>query len=429
MYQRFKNLSIRTQMISYFSVILLISFSVIGVILFRACASSPDAGTLRLQGFIALAVIFLVLVLSLLYPMNLIIRSVKEIKVCAEKMAKGQTDFEINNTHKNELGILTQSFKEMQASIKNMVTDVSDAKNRILEGNLKDRIDVDCYSGDYKEIMTGMNQLVDDISDIIHSIKNASDNVTSAAGEISSSSQALAQGSTEQASSIEQLSATISEIYDKVKVNANNAASANQLANDASGIAVRSNDQMKQMMQAMTEISKSSNQIGNIIKAIEDIAFQTNILALNAAVEAARAGAAGKGFAVVADEVRNLAAKSAEAAKNTTALIENSIAMVGNGTKIAGATAESLSSLFETTQKSAELISMISQASNEQDIAISQITQGVDQISSVVQTNTATAEESAATSEELNQQAQNLKELIAYFDKDEKISGQKKNIA
>jgi len=200
-----------------------------------------------------------------------------------------------------------------------------------------------------------------------------------------------------------------------VNRNASSASNANQLANAAYGEVKRGNESMQKMISAMTEISDSSSEIGKIIKTIEDIAFQTNILALNAAVEAARAGAAGKGFAVVADEVRNLASKSAEAAKNTTALIESSANSVKYGTEIANQTAQSLSEIIDGVSKTSDLIGEISRATNEQATSINQVTLGVDQISAVVQNNSATSEESAASSEELNNQAQMLKTLVGKF--------------
>ena len=178
---------------------------------------------------------------------------------------------------------------------------------------------------------------------------------------------------------------------------------------------LESNEQMAQMIDSMREISQSSSEIGKIIKTIEDIAFQTNILALNAAVEAARAGNAGKGFAVVADEVRNLASKSAEASKNTATLIERSMGLVEKGTKIAGTTAQYLSDAVEGVNEVVELVQKISKATIEQANSFSQVTSGMDQISSVVQTNSATAEQSAAASEELSGQAQMMKQMVGQF--------------
>lgn len=195
-----------------------------------------------------------------------------------------------------------------------------------------------------------------------------------------------------------------------------------QLVGDVTAELIRGNEQMELLVSTMNEISDASNQIGKIIKTIDDIAFQTNILALNAAVEAARAGEAGKGFAVVANEVRNLAGKSAEAAKNTTVLIENAIKAVTNGTQLVDETANTLKSVEERAMGMTHLVNEIAQASNEQADAILQTTQGVDQISSVVQTNSATAEESAAASEELTGQAQILKQLVGKFKLRDSIS-------
>jgi len=271
------------------------------------------------------------------------------------------------------------------------------------------------YKGDFVTIKTALNTIVSNLNRMFSDINQSADQVASGADQVSSGAQALSQGATEQASSIEELSASITEIAGQVNQNATNSAAANKTSIEASAEVTHGNEQMQQMIGAMVEISDSSKQIGKIIKTIEDIAFQTNILALNAAVEAARAGTAGKGFAVVADEVRNLASKSAEAAKNTTVLIESSIKAVENGTKIADETGKSLSVIIEGVQKTSDLIAEISKSSNEQATAINQVTQGVDQISAVVQTNSATSEESAATSEELSGQAQVLKDTLAFF--------------
>ena len=235
------------------------------------------------------------------------------------------------------------------------------------------------------------------------------------AEQVSSGAQTLSQGATEQASTIEELAATISEISQQINDTAQNAAQASDHMNTVGSEAEESKRRMQKMLGAIGDIKNSADEIGKIIKTIEDIAFQTNILALNAAVEAARAGSAGKGFAVVADEVRNLANKSQEASKSTSVLIENALQAVANGTSIADETAQSLVSVVEGVDGVRETIELISGASNEQAIAISQVTQGIDQVSSVVQTNSATAEESAAASEELSGQAQMLKELVSQF--------------
>ena len=317
-------------------------------------------------------------------------------------------------TSENEIGVLSSSFAFTVTTLNDYVSEISTVLTSLAEGDCTVETHQE-YLGDFVAIKTSLNVIISNLNNMFTNINQSADQVSSGSDQVSSASQALAQGATEQASSIEQLSASVTEIADQVNKNAANAVNANKLSLQASSEVQRGNEHMQQMSSAMLDISEKSNQIGKIIKTIEDIAFQTNILALNAAVEAARAGQAGKGFSVVADEVRNLASKSAEAAKNTTALIESTIQAVGNGTKIADETAASLNAIIDGAKKTTDLIGEISAASNEQANSINQIMLGVDQISAVVQTNSATSEESAATSEELNSQAKVLKETLAFL--------------
>jgi len=271
------------------------------------------------------------------------------------------------------------------------------------------------YEGDNAILKNSLNGAIGSFNRLLSSIRQASEEVATGAREMSRSSQTLSQGATEQASSVEQVTASIEQLADQTKQNASNAGAASQLSDQARHSADTGNTRMSNMLEAMTEINDSSKNISKIIKVIDDIAFQTNILALNAAVEAARAGQHGKGFAVVAEEVRNLAARSAEAAKETTVLIEKSIGHVNDGTEIAEKTAEALNDIVDKVTKTNELILKIAEASNEQASGIAQINTGLVQVSRVVQMNSATSEESAAASEELSSQAELLKEFVAQF--------------
>ena len=315
---------------------------------------------------------------------------------------------------KDETGIMLRALKDTTDFINMIISEIDRELGEMARGNLDISSDID-FKGDFKALMRSIDAIVVSLNDTLGQINQASDQVSSGSDQVSSGAQALSQGATEQASSVEELAATIAEISEQVKKNAQNAQSARNESMQASEEISVSNQQMQEMIDAMSQISSKSNEIGKIIKTIEDIAFQTNILALNAAVEAARAGAAGKGFAVVADEVRNLASKSAEAAKNTTVLIEETVGAVQNGTSIADRTAQSMLAVVDSSNRVTGLVDKISAASSEQAQSIAQVTSGVDQISSVVQTNSATAEESAAASEELSGQASMLKQLVGQF--------------
>jgi methyl-accepting chemotaxis protein len=271
------------------------------------------------------------------------------------------------------------------------------------------------YQGDHALLAQTVNHAIDSFNEVLGEFYKAAEQVAGGAQNVSESSQVLSQSAAEQAATTEEITASMTEIATQTRKNAENATEANNLALTARDQATDGNGQMQKMLEAMTMINDSSASISKIIKVIDEIAFQTNILALNAAVEAARAGQYGKGFAVVAEEVRNLAARSADAAKETTALIESSIEKVGAGTQIANETAQSLGKIVDGIAKTTTLVGDIATASNEQASGIAQVNQGIGQISEVTQSNTATAEESAAASEELAAQAETLKSMVQKF--------------
>lgn len=289
-----------------------------------------------------------------------------------------------------------------------------DSAEEIANGNLDVAVKVDSRD-EVGELGLAFIKMTDHINEIMTNIDSAAEQVAAGSKQIADSSMGLSQGATEQASSIEQLTASIEEISSQTRLNADNASEANELAELTRENAVQGNNEMKRMLESMEEINESSANISKIIKVIDEIAFQTNILALNAAVEAARARQHGKGFAVVAEEVRNLAARSADAAKETTRMIEGSIKKVDDGTKIATTTAAALNKIVDDVAKVSGIVGNIASASNEQAIGISQINQGIMQVSEVVQMNSATSEESAAASEELSSQAVLLREQAARF--------------
>lgn len=271
------------------------------------------------------------------------------------------------------------------------------------------------YIGDYQHILIALNRIKSSLNKSFLGILKVAEQVSTDSTQVSDGALSLAQGTTEQASSIEELSASIAEVTQQIKENAEKTEKAKALTEDAGKIMQGSLAEMQHARQAMEEISSASKDIHKVIKAIDDIAFQTNILALNAAIEAASAGEAGKGFAVVASEVRNLSQKSAQAAKNTTALIESSISAVERGSSLVNKTSDDFTIVSENASKVAVLVEEISNHAQQQAAAVSQISVGIDQVSSVVQTNSATSEESAAASQELSSQAMVLNSLANQF--------------
>ena len=385
--------------------------------------SETTTATLRSIILIAAILLILTVIASVIYSRRLskpIVSATKRIRLLAQGNLSAPVDVWYS---KDELGVLTSSLEETIVALRQYITLITVALNQISDGNLCHRME-GSFKGDFQQIKNTFNDIFNSLSDTFSSINTATEQVNGGAVQVSNSAQSVSQGSTQQASAIEELSVTLKDVSKQVEQNAADAKNAATIVTSNAKAIGDCNNDMGNMLGAINEIRTSSEEISKIIKVIDDIAFQTNILALNAAVEAAREGS--KGFGVVADEVRRLASRSAEAAKQTASLIENSSAAVSKGSQIAEKTADSLNHIVESSSEIQTLVKNISDASEAQTEAITQINTGLVQISSVVSANTSASVGTASASEELSSQSLILKNMIARFRLD---SGKKKDNA
>ena len=384
----------------------------------KALEFNEDAG-IALENATVMLIVLLVVMVVLCMGVTTVLsravsRPISQLTDAAKKLAAGALNIEIDYYSKDEVGTLAEMFREMSGSMKAVIKDIGQQLGAMSNGDFTVAPRAE-YTGDYVSIKNALINIRESLSNTLNEINLSADQVFSGSAQVSDSAQTFSEGAADQAGSIDELAAAINEISYQVRETAANMEAARRLTAKAGEQVAVSNRQMEEMLLAMGEIGAKTEQIRAINNTIEEIAFQTNILALNAAVEAAHAGESGKGFAVVAGEVRRLAGKSTDAAKRTSDLIDGTVQAVEKGRKIANITAESLHNVVESTNEVLNTVEKIDEAAQHQAGSIVQVTQEIDQISYVVQNNSATSEESAAASEELSGQAQMLKELVGRF--------------
>ncbi|MCL2199960.1 MAG: methyl-accepting chemotaxis protein [Defluviitaleaceae bacterium] len=346
--------------------------------------------------------------------MEAIVAPINEISEVMHHVSEGIFDYKIQGNYKGDFKTVKDSVNTTVSRVAEYINEISKVLTGIADNNLNQSVTRE-YVGAFSNIKLSLNNILQTLNNVIGDIGTAAEQVAVGAKSISESSLNLAQGASQQAASVQELSATIQTINESAKENESKAKAAEDLSSGAKENAAKGDTDMDKMLASMEEIKDASTKITKIIKVIEDIAFQTNLLALNAAVEAARAGDHGKGFAVVADEVRVLASRSQVAAKETAELIAHSVTKINEGEVTATQTAKTLQVIVGDVSKVSDIISQISDASEIQALAISQVTQGLTQITDVVQDNSATSQQSAAAAQQLTSQSEVLKEMTGVF--------------
>ncbi|MDE6620479.1 MAG: HAMP domain-containing methyl-accepting chemotaxis protein [Lachnospiraceae bacterium] len=370
---------------------------------------------IRMRMILALVVVEIMLLLNILFVRMKVLRPIMSVRKQMREISQGNLSAEFDlRPDTSEIGTLVASIHETKHELKKYISDINTTLTQMAQGNMDRTIGSD-YRGEFLPIQRAMGQILNSLNDALSQINRTSEQVSEESSKMSTSAQSLADGATEQAAAVEELSASILEISKQVNNTSSDADTANKVSEESMRHLTLCNEKMEALSAAIDAISNSSRQIGGITKAIQDISLQTNILALNASVEAARAGEAGKGFAVVAGEVQSLANKSAESAKNISALIENSIKQVQNGAALSVETMNALTQVISSGEQSAAMIERIASSATQQAESLEQVTQGMNQISDVVQTNASTAEDSASSAQKLRGDAEALRVAVHRF--------------
>ena len=386
----------------------------------HSAAKIQEAKDLRAKESVSIGIVFVLIILIYAFAFLKLQRDITgrigTVSKAIKRMRSGHLNIAFNKKYigSDELGEMVDDFASLSGELKKIITDICAVLSEMSKGNFAvQSMDENMYVADYAGILQSYREINQNLKNVFGSINQVAADVEAGSEQIANGSVALSQGATEQASTLEELSSSIYALSARISAQAQKAGNVESYFGEVSEKISDENQQMGEMLLAMEEIEDKSNQVERIIKAIDDIAFQTNILALNAAIEAARAGVYGKGFAVVADEVRNLAGKSADAAAETSVLIESTINAVKKGVNIVDHAAKTLGDVMDGSEKSKEMVSEIAGSMVADAKSISEVSKGLEEVSKVVQQNSATSEESSASSQDLNENAASLKEMIS----------------